>query len=431
MPLTPRRAALAALHGVAATVVVVGVTAEIVRPLAPALGVLPPASAFFEDAYLARAAAYRGPVYAVGVAALLLRVGVVVAAAATPAGKRATDRIIAKVGPSRPVRAATAVVTATVIATDLLLLPLLLWVGYVHDGAYGLRTGGLGRWATDWLATTGPVWLGVAALSAGAYALARRLPRVWPAVAGIAAAVLTVALTFVAPLVLEPLQFTTTPLPPGPVRDEVEQVLDRAGRAGATVVVADAGRRTTRQNAYVSGLGTTRRIVLYDTLVDQRPPAEVGQVLAHELGHARNADLLRGGLFAAAGVVALAYLLAAVATVRVRRGRQRAIGDPRAAAVLLAVAVVANVATAPLQAAVSRRAEAAADLAALELTQNPAAFRRLQIGLTESNLSQPQPPAWVTALWATHPSALARLAMGEQWPVMNPSETDDGWAGHG
>jgi STE24 endopeptidase len=415
MPSTPRRAALAALHGLAATVVVVGVAAEVARPLAPALGTLPPAEAFFDDAYLARAAAYRGPVYAAGVAALVVRLAVVVAVAATPIGKRATDRIIAKVGPGRPVRAATAVVTAIVIATDLLLLPLHFWVGFVHDGAYGLRAGGLGRWLTDWVATTSPVWLGVAALTAGAYALARRLPGAWPAVAGLAAAALTVALTFAAPLVLEPLQFTTTPLPPGPVRDEVEVVLERAGRADATVVVADAGRRTTRQNAYVSGLGTTRRIVLYDTLVDQRAPAEVGQVLAHELGHAANADLLRGGLFAAAGAVALAYLLAAVATVRTRRGRQQALADPRAAAVLLAVVVVANVATVPLQAAVSRRAEAAADLAALELTKDPVAFQRLQVGLTRSNLSSPQPPAWVTALWATHPSALARLAMGEQW----------------
>jgi len=114
--------------------------------------------------------------------------------------------------------------------------------------------------------------------------------------------------------------------------------------------------------------------------------------------------------------VTLAYLLAAVATVRIRRGRQHALADPRAAAVLLAVVVVANVATAPLQSAVSRRAEAAADLTALDLTRDPAAFQRLQVGLTRSNLSSPQPPVWVTTLWATHPSALARLAMGERWP---------------
>jgi STE24 endopeptidase len=319
------------------------------------------------------------------------------------------------VGAAWPARAATAVVLAVVVAVDLLVLPLSFWAGYVHEGAWGFRTSGAAGWAYDWAVATVPAWIAVAFVVLVGYALVRRLPRAWPPVAGLAAAGATALVVFAAPLLLEPLQFRMTDLGPGPVRDAVTAVVDRSGQRVDRILVADASRRTTKHNAYLSGLGTTRRVVLYDTLVEARPPGEVAVILAHELGHQRNGDLPRGALFGGAGVVAVAYVLALLVRRRSAAGLQRGQADPRAAAVLLAVVAVLNVVSLPVQSLASRRAEAAADLAALEFTRDPGTYVAMNLQLGRSNLSNPAPPSWVRLLWSTHPPTAHRVTLGEWW----------------
>lgn len=412
-PLPPRGGRwVAAAHLAAGCVVVAGVLAQFVRPLAPPLSAVPDPSAFFDAEHLARVAAYTAPLTTVRVTGLALRVAVPLLAVLSPPGRT----MIAVLGRGRsPALVAAAVATGLVVAVDLALLPLNVWAGFVHEGAWGFRTQGPGGWARDWLVLRAPGWAAVAAAAAGLAVAVRRLPRAWPPVAGLAGAALSVLLTLVAPAVLEPLQFRFTPLAQGPVRTEVERVLAAAGADVDTILVADASRRTTKENAYVSGLGTTRRVVLYDTLIAGRPPAEVGLILAHELGHDRNGDIGRGALLAAAGAVGGAYLLAGLGRLRRRRGLVVAPGDPRSVAVAVATLLVLGVVALPAQTWVSRRAEAAADLAALELTGDPQTFLAMQEGLSRANLSDPAPPAWARLLWWTHPPAAARLQMGEDW----------------
>lgn len=410
-----RTPALSVAHALAAAVVVTGVVVQIVRPLAPDLGPAPPAGQWFDPAHLQRVGAYRGPLYAVGATALLLRLAVPCAVAFTPAGRRLSDAVVRRVGAHRPARAATAVVVGVVVATDLVVLPLAFWATFVHEGAFGFRTQGVAGWAYDWGVGVVPTWGVVGGLVAGGYTLARRVPRGWPPIAGLAATALTAALVFGAPLVLEPLRYSTAPLPDGPVRTEIERTLDRADESVDRIVVADASRRTTKRNAYISGLGATRRVVLYDTLVDRQPPAEVGVVLAHEIGHAQHADLARGTLFAGAGAIVLVYLVAGVVRRRVASGRQASAADPRAAAVVLAIVVLAGAVAVPVQNAASRRAEAAADLAALRITGEPSTYLDLVEGLARANLSDPRPPRWAQHLWSSHPPPTARLEMGRRW----------------
>jgi STE24 endopeptidase len=402
-------------HLLAAAVVITGVAAQLFRPLAPDLGPAPPPDGTFDAVFLARAARYREPLYLVMAAAVVLRLGFAAAIAFTAPGRALVARLVRRVGEQRPARAAAVVVLVVVVATDLLVLPLAFWAGFVHDGAFGLRTQGLAGWAYDWLVFHVPVWLGVGVLALAGYALARRRPRDWPAIAGITAGVLGVVVAFASPLVLEPLSFQFTPLPEGPVRAEVERILAAAGEQIDTIVVADASRRSVRQNAYVSGLGTSRRVVLYDTLVDGRPADEVGIVMAHELAHHRNRDLPRKMLLAGAGTVIAAYAVWALVNRRTRRGAQRGAADPYAAAVVLFVVLALNVASIPLQSAISRRAEAAADLGSLEFTDAPEAFARMHAGLARANLAQPRPPRAVTLWSGSHPTVMARIGMARWW----------------
>jgi STE24 endopeptidase len=310
----------------------------------------------------------------------------------------------------------------TVAAADLAGLPLDVWRGYIHEGLWGFRTQGAAGFARDWLVAVVPGWLAVAVLLTGGSVLVRRLPRTWPAVGGLITAGLAAVVVGAGPVVLEPLQVRTAPLPEGPVRTAVEQVLERADARVDAILVADASRRSTRENAYVSGLAGTRRVVLYDTLVANRSPAEVGMVLAHEFGHDAHGDVGRSTLLAGAGAVLTAAVLGAVLRRRADRGLQDGPADPRGAAVAVAVVTLLGVASLPVQSWASRRAEAAADLAALRLTDDPTTFAELQRNITRANLGNPRPPAWAVVLWGTHPSPTERLGLAEHYAATRSAD---------
>lgn len=403
----------AAAWSVLAVIVVAGTLAQLIRPLAPDLGPVPDPSRWFDPQLLRRIAAFRTPLRAAAVAAQVIDVVVPLMVAATPGGRRLVGRIVAGVGASRPARAAAAVAAAVVTLTALARLPLGLWA-YRHAVAFGLSTQSMAGWLGDWAIARGIELVVVLALALGGYTLLRRRPRVWHLIAAPLGVVVVGAAVLLTPPLIEPLRFDLAPLPDGPLRRELEAVLAADGRPRAPLMVADASRRTTTQNAYVSGLWGTRHIVLYDTLLE-RDPQEVAQVVAHELAHERNADLPRGVLAGAVGWILLVVVLAALLRRRVARGRQTALHDPRAASVVVAAVVVLLTLTTPVAAWHSRRAEAAADLVALELTGDAGTFCAMQRGLVERNLSDPAPPTWERLWWSTHPPAVGRIALARWW----------------
>ena len=403
------------LHGLAASAAVVGVLAQFSGPALPDIGSLPVPETVFETEYITRAAAFRRPVYVAATVAVVLRIAVAALVACTPPGRRLTAAVVQRVGTGRPARAAAAVVLAMVIATDLALWPLQFWIGFVHEGTYGLRTQGLGGWLYDWIVVHGPVWLGAGAAGLGGFTLARRFPRAWAPVGGLVVGVVTAVVVFVSPVLFEPLMYRFTPLEPGPVRTEVERVLQRSGESVDRIYVADASRRSSRENAYVSGFGASERVVLFDTLLDRRSPAEIGLVLAHEVAHKRNGDVVRYTLLTVAGAIAAAYVLKAVVRRRARRGWQNEDADPHGAAIIVLTVVVLSALAVPVQSWVSRRTEAAADLGSLDFTATPDVFVEMHRGLAESNLLEPLPPGPVTWYWGSHPPTMARIAMARWW----------------
>ncbi|QBI18216.1 hypothetical protein ER308_00585 [Egibacter rhizosphaerae] len=413
-----RRRPLWPLHVLTAVVVVAGIAAVALRPLAPDLGGVPDPARWFDADHLAAVEAYHGPRYLLRLLGLALRIAIPCLIAFTPTGRRVVAGLVDRMGGStRPVLAGAAVVAAIVVIVDLAVLPLNVWLGWYHDGMWGFSTQSLPEWLWHWTRNMAAIWLIVAAGAAGALGLARRAPRAFAPLAGLAGGAAAALLVLAAPLVLEPLQHRTVPLPEGEMRTDVSRVIEAAGEDMDEILVAEASARTTRQNAYVSGLGATRRIVLYDTLLEARPPEDVGMVVAHELAHHRNGDLARGTAAAAAGVVAAAYVLAGVMGRRVRAGKQRTLADPRGAAVAVAVVVLLVNGSAPVAMNVSRDMEAAADLGSLELTGDRDVYLRQKAEIGRANLSDPAPPTWARLLWSSHPPAASRLEMGERWPL--------------
>lgn len=300
---------------------------------------------------------------------------------------------------------------AVLLVVELVALPFAAW-GHAVAVRFGISTQSWGAWGVDVLKSfaVGAVLGGLALL--GFYAAARVAPHWWWAIGAAGAAALVVLLSFVLPVIVEPIFNKFTPMPDGPLRPELVALADRDGVPVRDVLVADASRRTKAVNAYVSGFGPTRRIVVYDTLLAEAAPGEVASVVAHELGHAKRNDVLTGTLIGAlgtaAGVIVL-YLLGSW-TGLLRLAGVDSIGEPRAVGLLIAAAMLAGLAGGPAQAFVSRRIEARADAHALALTGDPATFEAMQRRLGSVNLSDPDPPTWEYLLTASHPSTVERMA---------------------
>lgn len=303
-----------------------------------------------------------------------------------------------------------------VFVGEVLGLPFAAW-RHVVMRRYGLSTQDWGGWTVDLLKgyAVGAVLAGIAL--AGYFGVTNVAPRWWWTFGAAGAAGLVVLLMFVFPVVIEPVFNRFTPMPEGQLRSDLVALAARDGVPVRDVLVADASRRTRAVNAYVSGLGPTRRIVVYDTLLEQAPPAEVESVVAHELGHAKDGDVvtftLIGALSAASAVCAL-YLLGGWGGL-LRLAGVGSVGEPRAVALLLAVAAVAGLALGPWQNALSRRIEARADVHALDLTDDPDTFAAMQGRLALVNLGDPDPNPVEYALFASHPSTVRRMATARAW----------------
>lgn len=300
---------------------------------------------------------------------------------------------------------------AVVLAGQLVTLPFTAWRHTVLV-RYGLSTQSWGPWAVDQLKGYAVSAVIGAVVLLGFYAVARAFGDWWWVPGALAAAGLVVLLSFVLPVLVEPVFNKFTPMEAGPLRAELVALAARDGVPVRDVLVADASRRTRAVNAYVSGLGPTRRIVVYDTLLREASTQEVTSVVAHELGHAKRQDVFTGTLLSALGAaaaVAGAYLLGGWGGL-LRRAGIDSVSEPRSVALLVALVAIAGLVSAPAQGLVSRRIEARADQHALQLTGDPAGFEVMQRRLSAVNLADPDPNRLEYLLFASHPSTVERLA---------------------
>ena len=295
-------------------------------------------------------------------------------------------------------------------------VPLALWLATVPFGGvslwwrrrYGLSTQTAAGWLRDQAVAVGVECLLVAAAAGVTLGLAAWLGRSW----WLAAAplfVLAGVLYFVAqPLVVQPLFNRFEPLADQRLTAEIKKLGAKEGVTVDKVLVADASRRTTTANAYVSGLGPTKRVVFYDTILDGRfSTPELESVAAHELAHVARSHIWRGlgwfALIAIPGVLLVWWFTE-------RRG---GLPDPGLVPLAIAVALVYSILVMPLGNLVSRRYEAEADWIALKATDDPQSFIGLEKTLTVTSLGDPDPPAWSNVLFGTQPTPMKRIGMAK------------------
>ena len=291
-----------------------------------------------------------------------------------------------------------------------------------QDARAGLATQRLGGFLRDW-AKARAVGLVLVVLPVTALVLgARWQPPGWPLVAAVAAVLLVLALAVVGPVLIEPLFNRFRPLEPGPLRARLLGLAATMGVPVRDVLVADASRRTTRVNAYVSWLGRTRRVVVYDTLLagsggSTGADDEVALVAAHELAHVRHRDVLWGTVGSAA--LAAVSVLAVVALFDLEAVQRvfavSGLGDPLVVPGLLLLVALGGLLAAPVASAISRWAEARADWVALEVTRDPVTAVAVERRLALENRADLRPNRLLVAMFASHPVTMARIAQAWLW----------------
>lgn len=318
-------------------------------------------------------------------------------------------RWLVHLGPvRRPMLHAFTVGAVLLMITKLVALPAWIWASAVRRDAGILVApwpAEIVRWLVETLTYVGLGALGVTLV----LGVLRRWPqRGWIAVVA-GAMVAAAVVSGLAPL-LQRVEGASA----GPVLTaQVMAIANELGVDVGGVSIIDTADRSPALNANVSGLGPTRTVTVYDTVAQTLPPAQVDALVAHELIHVRENDVLRGTVLAVLGagaVMALAVALALRPGVQRRLGASSA-GDVPMACLLVSVILVGALVGAVAGATISRQIEWRTDIEAVQATGDPAAYSDLMVMLAVTNRSTLEPDQWRYALFFTHPTPLQRLAL--------------------
>ena len=374
--------------------------------LRPRAGVIEPApvraESYFSASEIERARDYHRPQLAIYGGVLAIELGVLALLVARPPRRLR--------GPfEHPLRASAVAGAALSVALTVSILPLRV-VSRERAKDYGLVTQSWTGYARD-QAVSAAIGALVAGLGAAAgVGLIRRFPRGWWVPGSVVVVAFGIVSIYAGPVVLDPLFNTFKALPEGRTRSDVLELARRAGVDVGEVYEVDASRRTTAANAYVTGLGATKRVVLYDTLLEHFTRDELRLVVAHELAHVHHRDVPNGLIYLA---IVAPFGLFAVAQLT-RRLSPAGLEQP-GPLVLPALALsltIMSTTISTISNQLSRRVEARADSFALQTTKEPEPFISFEQRIAIRNLSDPDPPKWETFLLATHPPTIQRIGIG-------------------
>ncbi len=291
--------------------------------------------------------------------------------------------------------------------------PFRLYKGHFLEKVFGLSRLSFLGWLAEVLKGTVLEMLVYAALGGGAAFLIVRFPSRWQYLLTLVFFVGSLVITYIYPLVIAPLFDRFVLLEDPVLLEEIEALTQKAGLSVDKVLVMEASRKTARTNAYFTGIGASRQVVLYDTLIETRPIEEVKLVLAHELGHWKMGHLMKGIVLSAFSTF-IAVMVFSFAFGLTRQGFS-ALDFERVFLCLILFFVLASYVTTPISSLVSRKHEIEADMFSLEITCDPESFTSAMVGLARANLSDVCPPPFIRWFAFSHPTTMERIALAEQF----------------
>lgn len=293
--------------------------------------------------------------------------------------------------------------------------PLTFYGDYVLPRRYGLSIQRFRGWLYD-LAKSGAIGLvlGVG-LMVAIYWFLGSFPETWWLLASAFMVLLTLIMTYLAPLIIIPLFFKMTPLSDRDLCERLSYLAERARTKVRGIFTINLSRKTTAANAALMGLRNTRRIALGDTLLDRYSPDEIEVIVAHELGHHVHRDIAKLIVAQPVAILAGLYLASLVLGWAVPYFGFYGIEDVASFPLLALVLGAFTLVMMPIRNAYSRHLEGAADEYALTLTDNPEAFTNMMTKLANQNLSEAEPSRWVQLLFYDHPPYSKRVGHAQKY----------------
>jgi len=302
---------------------------------------------------------------------------------------------------------AAAYIALFYIVLNLILIPLSFYRGYIVEHKFGLSNQTLSMWFSDFAKSRGIDMLISVGAFTGIYALMVYVPRYWWVIAAAAMAVFLIIGVYLYPVIIDPLFYRFKKLEDKVLREEILEVTGKAGIEVKDILVADASRMTVKANAYFTGFGNTRRIVLYDNLLNDFSREQVINVIAHEAAHWRYAHIVKSiAISTAGGFLGFLILNAILATGGLK-------GDFRSVFVLILLISLITFLSTPVQNMLSRHYERQSDELALHITGGYDTQKELMKGLAEANLSNVDPHPVIRVLLYSHPPIMERIMRAE------------------
>lgn len=241
-----------------------------------------------------------------------------------------------------------------------------------------------------------------------------RFKRRWNLVLFAILAPLSAFMVFVWPVAVDPIFNKFSPLENGDLRTKIELLASKAGIPGATILVSDKSRQTKQLNAYVTGIGASARIVLWDTIIEKMPQDELLTVVGHEIGHYVLLHIYKGYAMAMVGLFAGLLLAGRCAPVVLRRLPAKWGTNSLNSLTLIPLIGFLSAPTtllfSPLESSISRSFEHESDVFALSVTQAPTSLANAFITLGQEDLIDPAPPEWIEFWFFSHPSLSKRIS---------------------
>jgi Zn-dependent protease with chaperone function len=312
------------------------------------------------------------------------------------------------------------------VITALLTLPVAYYGGYLRQHAYGLSNQSLDKWLSDWLKGVAVSGLGLSLVLWIPYLLLRKSPKRWWLWAGLATIPIATLTLVIAPVWVDPLFNEYGPMKDKALERRILVLAERAGIQESRVYQVNKSVDTKAVNAYVTGVGTTKRIVLWDTLLDKLEPNQVLFVTAHEIGHFVLQHTLAFILGAALLATASLYVVHRVSGKVISRYSRRfgfdRLTDIGSFPLLLLLGSLVSLILAPAVLAFNRYQEREADRFALEITRDNRAAATTFVRLQEENLTLPRPGRLYTLWRGSHPSLSDRVDFANRYRPWRKAE---------
>jgi STE24 endopeptidase len=369
---------------------------------------------WFDADALSESRSYSGPLNRLRLIGAVLSIAINIGIVAAHVGPRVVDAL--------NVTNWVLQLVVVIVAIELIDLVTSPWIGayisLVYDKRHGISTQTVANYIGDVFKSAVLGIVLFTALLTPVYAIIRDVDAWW-FWAWLVFVAFAVLMAFAYPVVIMPRFNKFTPMEAGDLRHRIEAVAARAGERIAGVFTMDASKRTRRDNAFVAGFGPTKRVVLYDTMLEH-PPELIEQVVAHEIGHYRLKHVQKSVVFQSLVMLAVFAFLGWFTTWQwaLDLAGVDSIKDPASAPLLMLGLGIGFKASAWLSAWYSRAKERQADLEALELLGDPQAFIDVWRRMAPKNKAELEPPWW-KRVEASHPDIPERMAFGADWERQN------------